>query len=224
MCVTGSGWAVKLELNLCVYRNGPIVKLLYFLTSAFVKQSLNTEGGSELSSWVGSLLWASETTSWSHFLYSTLEWLFSWGMQLVLWVCNAFLVKYPLHVPFHVSRTCASLWGGIGAVIRPPQKAHALWVTVMSFTRRHGLHTLHRQASWESPSESLLPTKEKGTFFLPFLPVFLSQTLPSIPSSLLRFFSFFIASRGFPSRVLLLSSILYFAHSIINWLHEQYTK
>lgn len=43
LCVTGSNWAIKLELNLYVYRNVPIAKLC-FLNTAIAMQSFGYTG------------------------------------------------------------------------------------------------------------------------------------------------------------------------------------
>lgn len=225
MCVTGSGWAVKLELNLCLYRNGPIVKLLYFLTSAFVKQSLNTQRVDK--NWVLGL------AAFCEHLRQHLGPIFS----TVLWSdssCGAcsFFFESVMHSLSNTPYMCPSTWAGRA----PPSEVES--VLSAALLRRH---MLCEWQWWASPgvmvstpftdkpagnhplSHYYQRRRKERSSFLSFLSSS-PQTLLSIPSSLLRFFSFFIASRGFPSRVLLLSSILYFAHSIINWLHEQYTK
>lgn len=225
MCVTGSGWAVKLELNLCLYRNGPIVKLLYFLTSAFVKQSLNTQRVDK--NWVLGL------AAFCEHLRQHLGPIFS----TVLWsdssrgACS-FFFESVMHSLSNTPYMCPSTWAGRA----PPSEVES--VLSAALLRRH---MLCEWQWWASPgvmvstpftdkpagnhplSHYYQRRRKERSSFLSFLSSS-PQTLLSIPFSLLRFFSFFIASRGFPSRVLLLSSILYFAHSIINWLHEQYTK
>ena len=151
LCVTGSNWAVKLELNLRVYRNVPIAELC-FLNTAFVTQSFGyTEGGSKVGT--QGCLWQPPVSVWDNILVpfssQDLEVTLLVGYAFLHQACNAFLVKCSSCGPFHVSRKCPSPWGENGAVSTAPQKAHASWAIVMSPTGRHGLHPLHWQAIWK---------------------------------------------------------------------------